>query len=88
MIKPGDKNNLSHYILEVRPSETARDLAEQQGYEVSYDGVGLFFCPAAGAEGLFAVGRINLSHGGANILSYNYFDTLGEAEYTYRHRIF
>jgi len=87
MIKPGDKNSLAHYVLEVRPSEMARDMKDQ-GETVSFDGVGLFFCPAAGAQDAFAVGRIDLLAGYTNSITYAYYDTLAEAEYNYRHRIF
>lgn len=88
MIEPGDKNSLGHYVLEVRKSVTALEMATSDSLgpkEIVFNGIGLFFCPFAGAEGLFATGRINLNHGNVNIVSYEYFNTLGEAEFDYRH---
>ena len=83
---PGDKNSLGHYVLEVRKSVTALEMA--QGKEDSYvkfDSIGLFFCPAAGAEGLFATGRIDSRTGQVNVLTYDYFASLPFAEFNFRY---
>jgi len=88
MIKPADKNSLAHYVLEVRSSEAAATLTVERGTPMTFDGIGLFFCPAAGAEAPFAVGRVTLATGAVNQITYEYYETLGEAEYVYRHRIY
>lgn len=82
--EPADKNSLGHYILETRESAHAAQLKRDGTYAVRYDGIGLFFCPAAGAEAPFAVGRINLTSGEVNPITYYYYATLPYAEFNYR----